>query len=88
MDSPLGKESLDIFLAQRSSCPTPGSGLNTRMLKAKPLGCGMWEVREHGLNMGRGLRAEPAGKGQTTQIRNKGGFFLFFFFWIHFKKLN
>lgn len=50
-----------------------------RMLKAKLLGHVMWEVKEHGLNMGKGLRAEPAGKGKTAEIRNKRGFFFFFF---------
>lgn len=70
-----------ISFLHRSSCPNPNSRLNTRMLKAKLLGHVMWEVKEHGLNMGEGLRTEPAGKGKTAQIRNKGRFlFLFFFF--------
>ena len=81
----MGKKAWISFL-HRSSCPNPGSGLNMRMLKVKPSGHAKWEVREHGLNTGRGLRAESAGKGQTAQIRNKGQ--IFFLFWIHFKKLN
>lgn len=48
----------------------------------------MWEVREQGQNMGWGLRAEPAGKGQTAQIRNKGRIFFFFLFSIHLKKIE
>lgn len=39
----------------------------------------MWEVREQGLNIGRRLGAEPAGNGQIARIRNKRGFFIFYF---------
>lgn len=48
----------------------------------------MWEVREQGQNMGWGLRAEPTGKGQTAQIRNKGRFFFPFLGLIFFKKIE
>lgn len=44
------------------------------MLKAKPSGCAVWEVRGQGLNMGWGLRMSPQAKGKLLRLETKEEF--------------
>lgn len=81
---PVRKENLDISFSQTLSSPPR---LWIKHQDAEGKATGMWEVREQGQNMGWGLRAEPAGKGQTAQIRNKGRI-IFFLLRVHLIKLN